>query len=106
MARIPLPPPFEASFEGPEGRYSASYVPRGEWDDGLVRVNIASHEMWWGVEIAEQEGTSLSVCGITSGTQEIWNDVFWFEIICSPEPKSIRYWGDRIIWREDSAVID
>ncbi|MXO59509.1 hypothetical protein GRI89_08140 [Altererythrobacter salegens] len=103
--RVPSTEAFEAIFEGAEGRYRIDYAPTDEWD-GVISVSIAGHDMRWNVDLVEQEDGTLQMGGITSGTKEVWDDEFWFQIICDGGPKSIQHWGDRVIWREDPAVAD
>ncbi|WP_282596342.1 hypothetical protein [Sphingomonas beigongshangi] len=41
---------------------------------------------------------------MTTGSEEVWNDQFWFELRLNDHPPVIRYWGDKVIWREDRAA--
>lgn len=60
--------------------------------------------MKWDVVHADRKDNGgLVLRGMTSGTEEIWNDQFWSELRMDDVPPVIRYWGDRVIWREDAA---
>ena len=39
--------------------------------------------------------------GMTSGSESLWNDRLWFELRLDDTPPVIRYWGDKVVWRED-----
>jgi hypothetical protein len=41
---------------------------------------------------------------MTSGSEPLWNDQFWFELRLDDAPPVIRYWGDKVVWREDRAT--
>ena len=98
-----VPDPFSMCFSGPEGVYFVKFRPIDEWD-GTIEVSIGGHSMRWPVMNAERDDNGQIVLGgMTSGTQEIWNDQFWFELRIDDAPPVIRYWGDRVIWREDRA---
>ena len=43
----------------------------------------------------------LVLGGMTSGSEGLWNDQFWFELRLNDSPPVIRYWGDKVIWRDD-----
>jgi hypothetical protein len=103
--RTTVPSAFKMSFKGPEGEYEIDFVPIDEWD-GKIDVTIAGVAMRWRVVHADQEeGGGYSLGGMTDGTEDFWDHVFWFELRIYDKPPVIRYWGDRVIWREDSSVL-
>jgi hypothetical protein len=92
------------TFAGPEGPYTIHYEPIDEWD-GMIDVSIGGLAMRWGVVDADQqEGGGLVLGGMTSGSEKLWNDQFWFALRLQEAPPVIQYWGDQVIWREDSAT--
>lgn len=99
--RTKVPQAFQMQFAGFEGQNLVDFHPTDEWD-GQIHVTINEHEMTWEVTDAdiEKEG-GLVLGGITDGSDEIWGDQFWFELRLHDRPPVIRYWGDRVIWRED-----
>ncbi len=102
--RPTVPSAFNMSFHGPEGEYETRFTPINEWD-GMIDVTIAGVVMSWHVYYSDQDdGGGYSLGGMTHGTKDIWDDVFWFELRVRDKPPVIRYWGDRVIWREDSSV--
>jgi hypothetical protein len=76
------------------------YAPIDDWD-GEVAVRLSGHDLVWPVQNVERANSTLLLGGITQGTNEIWGDTFWFELVCNPELSCIRYWHDRAVWRED-----
>lgn len=102
--RVGVPPAFRTTFEGSEGRYEIAFTPTDPWD-GEIIVSIAGVEMQWDVVHASQEedGT-LQLGGMTSGSEAIWQDCFWFSLCLDPNALRIEYWGDQAIWRTDHAV--
>ena len=61
--------------------------------------------MQWDVVDADRDNDgSLVWGGMTTGSEEVWNDQFWFELRLNDHPPVIRYWGDKVIWREDRAA--
>ena len=102
--RTTVPSAFGMSFIGPEGPYDVRFQPHGEWD-GIIDVSIAGVEMRWDVDQADREkGGGLVRGGMTRGTESLWNDQFWFELRLDDTPPVIRYWGDKVVWREDQAA--
>jgi hypothetical protein len=92
------------SFTGPEGPYAVQFHPTGEWD-GIIDLSIGGLEMRWDVENAEREDAGgLVLGGMTSGSERLWNDQFWFELRLDDTPPMIRYWGDKVVWREDRSA--
>ena len=92
------------SFKGSEGHYQVAFHPTDAWD-GRIDVSIGKHEMTWQVMNAEREaGGGLILGGMTNGSSDLWGDLFWFELRLDDSPPVIRYWGDRVVWREDTAV--
>lgn len=92
------------SFSGPEGAYTVYFRPIDDWD-GIIEVSIGGHSMQWLVVHADREDSGQIVLGgMTDGTEDIWNGYFWFELRIGDIPPVIRYWGDKVIWREDKAV--
>jgi hypothetical protein len=102
--RTVAPQPFSISFAGPEGSYTIHFRPDGEWD-GLIDVTIGGLAMLWPVEdIQTENGGHLVISGLTKGTEDLWNQQLWFELRLHDSPPIIRYWGDKVVWREDAAV--
>ena len=92
------------TFAGPEGSYTITFRPTDEWD-GLIDVSIGDLEMRWDVVDADREETGgLVLGGMTSGSESLWNDQFWFELRLADSPPVIRYWGNQVVWREDRAA--
>ena len=92
------------SFAGPEGPYTIQFQPTDEWD-GVIDVSIGGLKMRWGVNDARrEEAGDLILSGMTSGSESLWNDQFWFELRLNDAPPIIRYWGDKVVWREDRAT--
>jgi hypothetical protein len=102
--RTTVPPAFDLSFSGREGPYVVRFKPTDEWD-GIIDVSIGGQDMRWNVDHADrEEAGGLVLGGMTSGSESLWNDQFWFELRLDDAPPVIRYWGDRVIWREDQAT--
>ncbi|MEM6826747.1 MAG: hypothetical protein AAF553_02270 [Pseudomonadota bacterium] len=105
--RIKSPPSFVAHFEGPEGKYAISYQPQDVWD-GVIETEIGGQPMFWGADAIHREAGQVSIGGMSYGTEELWGDVFWFEIVLDGDllPKQINYWGETGtgVWRTDVAV--
>lgn len=90
------------SFVGVEGEYVIDFRPIDEWD-GWIYVTIGDVEMQWSVMHADKENGAVALGGMTTGSEALWNDQFWFELRFEDAPPIIRYWGDKVIWREDRA---
>lgn len=104
LMRTPVPAAFSLSFTGPEGPYAIRFEPTDEWD-GVIEVSIGGVAMRWPVAVATQEVSGAVVLsGMTSGSEPLWSDQYWFELRVSDVPPLIRYWGNQIIWREDRAA--
>lgn len=89
---------------GPEGPYTIRFEPTGEWD-GVIDLSIGGLPMRWSVEVADQEDSGAIVLGgMTSGSEPLWNDQYWFELRLNDAPPLIRYWGDQVVLREDRAA--
>ena len=92
------------SFAGAEGPYDIHFSPTDEWD-GVIDVSIGGIKMRWDVVNADQEpGGGRVLGGMTTGSESLWKNQFWFELRLEDEPPCIRYWGDKVIWREDRTV--
>jgi hypothetical protein len=92
------------AFEGPEGRYTVCFQPTDEWD-GVIDVSLGGHVMRWDVVNADREdGGGVVIGGMTSGSEPVWQDQFWFELRLDDTPPVIQYWENRVIWREDRAA--
>lgn len=99
--RTTVPPAFDMTFAGPEGPYTILFRPTDEWD-GVIEVSIGDLEMRWDVVDADREEVGgLVLGGMTSGSENLWNDQFWFELRLDDSPPVIRYWGNQVFWRED-----
>lgn len=102
--RITVPPAFNMTFVGPEGPYTVRFQPIDDWD-GMIDVSIGGETMRWSVVDADQEETGgLVLGGMTTGSEKLWNDQFWFALRLSDAPPVIQYWGDQVIWRQDNAA--
>lgn len=93
------------TFEGPEGKYDIAFTPTDQ-SDGEIRVSIAGIDMLWDVvHASKEEGDNpLEIGGLTSGSEAIWQDQFWFSLCLDEVAPRIEYWGNQIIWRTDFAV--
>jgi hypothetical protein len=102
--RTTVPPAFSMTFSGLEGPYTIRFEPTDEWD-GIIDVSIGGLAMRWDVVNAEKEdGGGLVLGGMTSGSDSLWNDQFWFQLRLRDTPPVIQFWGNQIMWREDSAT--
>jgi hypothetical protein len=102
--RARVPADFSMSFSGPEGPYRVHFRPTDDWD-GVIDVVIGGVKMVWHVDDCDQEKNGgIVLGGMSSGSEPLWNDVFWFELRLNDAPPVIRYWGNEFIWREDRAV--
>lgn len=102
--RTTVPSDFSLSFTGAEGPYTVRFQPIDEWD-GIINVAIGGFEMRWSVDhVDREEGGGIILGGMTSGSETLWNDQFWFELRLDDTPPVIRYWGDKVVWREDLAI--
>jgi hypothetical protein len=102
--RTTVPQAFSMTFNGPEGPYTIHFRPTDEWD-GIIDVSIGGITMRWDVVNADQEEDGgVVIGGMTSGSEPLWQDKFWFDLRFDDTPPVIQYWGDRVIWREDCAA--
>ncbi|KQY34999.1 hypothetical protein ASD38_00005 [Caulobacter sp. Root487D2Y] len=100
--RTKMPPAFSATMTSPDGVYELAFRPLDECD-GVVEVTIAGEAMsWYVVRGDEEEDGTVSLSGMTVGSDVIWGDQFWFELVLKPGPVQIKYWGDRVLWRSDT----
>ena len=96
---------FTMTFEGPEGAYDIAFSPT-DFGDGEIAVSIAGVDMLWDVvHASKEEGGSLELGGMTSGSEAIWQDCFWFSLCLDESTPRIEYWGDQVIWRTDYAAL-
>ena len=99
--RTTVPTAFDMTFAGPEGPYTIKFRPTDEWD-GVIEVSLRDLEMRWDVVDADrEEAGGVVLGGMTSGSESLWNDQFWFELRLDDSPPVIRYWGNQVVWRED-----
>lgn len=99
--RTKVPPAFSMKFSGPEGPYTLRFNPTDDWD-GIIETSVGGVPMHWDVTDADRdESGGLVLGGMTSGSDGLWNDQFWFELRLDDSPPVIRYWADKVIWRED-----
>lgn len=102
--RTTVPAAFEMQFDGADGNYSVSFQPTDEWD-GYIDVSIRGCALRWEVIDADRGNDGgIVLGGMTTGSDALWDDQFWFELRLSDRPPMIRYWGDKVVWREDLAV--
>jgi hypothetical protein len=97
------PKAFRTRFQGSEGLYEIAYNPQ-YGDDGLLEAEITGISMQWVVELSEQDSDGWRLAGITHGSQAIWGDCYWFELILLDRPIEIRYWGNGVVWRTDQSI--
>src|SRR3954468_22924459 len=72
--RTTVPPAFSMTFLGPEGPYTIRFEPTDDWD-GIIDVSIGALVMRWAVVDAQKEdGGGLVLGGMTTGSDELWND--------------------------------
>jgi len=102
--RTAVPAAFSLAFTGPDGPYTIRFRPAGQWD-GMIDVSIGGVAMNWRVVDADQEDSGAVVLGgMSSGSEPLWNDQYWFELRFTDAPPLIRYWGNQVVWREDRAA--
>ena len=102
--RTTVPPAFSLAFTGPEGTYTVKFEPTDDWD-GVIDVSIGGLPMRWNVDDADLEDSGAIVLGgMTSGSEPLWNDQYWFELRFTDAQPLIRYWGNQVVWREDRAA--
>ena len=95
---------FEILFAGSEGIYRTSFSPIDPWD-GYIDVSIDGQAMRWAVIDTDRGDEGLLVLGgMTTGSRPIWNEEFWFELHLDDDPPIVRYWSEKMIWREDHSV--
>jgi hypothetical protein len=101
--RKKMPPAFSTTMTSPDGDYVLAFRPLDEWD-GVIEVTIAGEAMSWHVVRGdEEEDGTVSLSGMTVGSDAVWGDQFWFELVTKPGPAQIKYYGDRALWRNDTA---
>jgi hypothetical protein len=99
--RVRAPSAFRLRFSGPEGPYDLHFEATDEWD-GLVHVTIGGVAMHWHVLNIEMEHDGdIVLGGMTHGSKPLWDDQFWFELRPNALPPLLRYWRDRVVWRQD-----
>lgn len=92
------------SFSGADGPYTIRFRPTDAWD-GVIDVSIGGLEMRWKVVDSDrEEDGGVVLGGMTSGSEALWDDQFWFELRLDDAPPLIRYWGEGVLWREDRAT--
>lgn len=91
------------SVTGPEGRYLLTYNACPN-TNGRVDAEIRGVTMKWFVQVIDQGDEGVSLSGMTSGSQAIWHDQFWFELLPEATPPRIDYWGNQVLWRTDRSL--
>lgn len=94
------PASFDLSVTGPEGSYRLIYTAGGD-EEGSIEVEIAGVTMTWFVEVVSQNDDGVTLSGMTTGSQSIWQNQFWFELRPEANPPRIEYWGNQVLWRTD-----
>ncbi|WP_036051053.1 hypothetical protein [Bradyrhizobium sp. Tv2a-2] len=95
--------PFIAKFVGPEGNYAVEFTPTNGL--GSIKTTIGDAAMTWHVDfVGLNEGGDVILGGITTGSQAVWGDCYWFEVEADAGARSIEYWGDQVLWRKDGAT--
>ncbi len=89
---------------GAEGPYELSFTPYDEWD-GKITTTIAGVAMVWQVVRSDEQPDGVfTLSGMTVGSDEVWKDQFWFELVVRPSPLVITYFSDRVVWRVDTTA--
>lgn len=89
---------------GPEGPYELSFTPYDDWD-GKIVTTIAGVPMTWQVFTSdEQPDGTFTLSGMTVGSEEVWSDQFWFELVVRPWPRAIAYFDNQVVWRVDAGL--
>jgi hypothetical protein len=102
--RLHAPSPFKVTLDSPDGGYDLTFSPIDEWD-GVFDVVIAGKQMFWPVtEIEQDEEGRVCFSGMTVGSEDVWNDQFFFQLWTKATPPKIEYWGDKIVWRIDFGI--
>ena len=57
--------------------------------------------MVWSIEAADDQGGDVVLSGITTGSERVWRDAFWFNLRPDADTPRIDYFGDRVLWRSD-----
>ena len=58
--------------------------------------------MQWDVcHASRDENQLLTLGGMTAASEDIWGEQYWFELHVDEQPPVIRYWGNKVLWRED-----
>ena len=79
------------TFSGLEGKYTLSFRPTDKWD-GIIDVIIAGTAMQWDVLDSDRDEDGRAILGgMTSGSEQLWQDQFWFELCFNDVPPIIRY---------------
>ncbi|WP_144439918.1 hypothetical protein [Methylobacterium sp. AMS5] len=102
--RTTVPHAFRMSFDSVDGPYEIIFQPIDDWD-GIIDISISGMSMRWDVVSAvKDEDGSVFLGGMTSGTEELWGDVYWFSLDFENIPPVIDYWGNCVLWRQDKGA--
>ena len=98
------PIPLDVTMRGPEGRYRLNRANASE--DGGTNVEIAGVAMTWFVETEDQSDEGLTLSGLTIGSHEIRQDVFWLVLQPEAHLPRIEFGGNAVLWRIDEKADD
>jgi len=92
---------------GLEGDYELACGPSADdpWE-GWINTEIAGVRMRWPIEWVCNDGSGLEFAGLTTGTKNVWGDVFWYSLGPAANPPCIEYFGNQVLWRRDTRKSD
>ncbi|WP_419905312.1 hypothetical protein [Kiloniella sp.] len=89
----------EIQFSFPEGRYS---IVVDETNQDMISVEYDGNKEHWSIELKEKKDGYFRLSGLSNEIPELMIDHYWFELSIGCETATT-YWGDRVIYRIDSA---
>jgi len=95
--------PFEVTFGSADGPYTLKYSPLDEWD-GRIAMVIRGVEVGGDVLQVDDDPDGRVFMGPTTNFSRLYNDEFWFELRPDRQPAVIEFFGDRVLWRSDTAT--
>ncbi len=97
-------PSFDLMMTGPEGPYALAFRSTND-GDGEIDVTICGHGMtWWVTRIEKEDDGKVCLSGMTQGSEDLWNDQFFFMLRVGSGEPTIEYWGDKVLWRTDMSA--
>lgn len=88
-------------FEFPNGTYNLT---ASETEQNYVFMEFQGKKERWPINLKQQSGSIFKLSGFAYCAPGILTDICWFELHVAPSPL-IKYWGDRIVYRTDFAVL-